>query len=54
MGYVICGPVGTGKSFLAIASPASRIPAVSLKNFRSMWQGVTRGIWSGSCSSSLR
>jgi AAA+ superfamily predicted ATPase len=42
MGYVICGPVGTGKSFLATCFAGEvGIPAVTLKNFRSMWQGVT-------------
>jgi AAA+ superfamily predicted ATPase len=44
MGYVICGPVGTGKTFLTTCfSGEVGIPAVSLKNFRSMWQGVTEG-----------
>lgn len=44
MGYVICGPVGTGKSFLATCFAGEvGIPAVILKNFRSMWQGVTEG-----------
>jgi AAA+ superfamily predicted ATPase len=44
MGYVICGPVGTGKSFLTNCFAGEvGIPAVTLKNFRSMWQGVTEG-----------
>jgi AAA+ superfamily predicted ATPase len=44
MGYVICGPVGTGKTFLTTCFAGEvGIPAVSLKNFRSMWQGVTEG-----------
>jgi AAA+ superfamily predicted ATPase len=44
MGYVICGPVGTGKSFLTTCFAGEvGIPAVTLKNFRSMWQGVTEG-----------
>ena len=44
MGYVICGPVGTGKTFLTTCfSGEIGIPAVTLKNFRSMWQGVTEG-----------
>jgi SpoVK/Ycf46/Vps4 family AAA+-type ATPase len=44
MGYVLCGPVGTGKSFLATCFAGEiGIPAVSLKNFRSMWQGQTEG-----------
>jgi AAA+ superfamily predicted ATPase len=42
MGYVICGPVGTGKTFLTTCFAGEvGIPAVMLKNFRSMWQGVT-------------
>jgi AAA+ superfamily predicted ATPase len=42
MGYLICGPVGTGKSFLVrcFASEIG-IPVVELQNFRSMWQGQT-------------
>ena len=42
MGYVICGPVGTGKTFLTTCFAGEvGIPCVMLKNFRSMWQGVT-------------
>jgi AAA+ superfamily predicted ATPase len=42
MGYVICGPVGTGKTFLTTCFAGEvGIPAVVLKNFRSMWQGET-------------
>src|SRR6201987_2339784 len=44
MGYVICGPVGTGKTFITSCFAGEvGIPAVTLKNFRSMWQGVTEG-----------
>ena len=44
MGYVICGPVGTGKTFLTTCFAGEiGIPVVTLKNFRSMWQGVTEG-----------
>jgi AAA+ superfamily predicted ATPase len=44
MGYVICGPVGTGKTFLTTCFAGEMgIPAVTLKNFRSMWQGQTEG-----------
>jgi len=44
MGYVICGPVGTGKTFFTTCFAGEvGIPAVILKNFRSMWQGVTEG-----------
>src|SRR6056297_4319300 len=44
MGYLVCGPVGTGKTFL-VTSFAGEIgvPMVKLKNFRSQWQGVTEG-----------
>ena len=42
MGYVISGPVGTGKTFLTTCFAGEvGIPAVMLKNFRSMWQGST-------------
>ncbi|MCS7085148.1 MAG: AAA family ATPase, partial [Bacteroidia bacterium] len=42
MGYLINGPVGTGKTFLVACFAAEiGIPMVSLKNFRSQWQGVT-------------
>ncbi len=42
MGYLVNGPVGTGKTFL-ISCFASDIgvPMVQLKNFRSQWQGAT-------------
>jgi hypothetical protein len=44
MGYVICGPVGTGKTFLTTCfAGETGVPAVTLKNFRSMRQGVTEG-----------
>jgi SpoVK/Ycf46/Vps4 family AAA+-type ATPase len=44
MGYVICGPVGTGETFLTTCFAGEiGIPAVTLKNFRSMWQGQTEG-----------
>ena len=44
MGYMICGPVGTGKTFMTTCFAGEvGIPAVSLKNFRSMWQGETEG-----------
>jgi AAA+ superfamily predicted ATPase len=42
MGYLICGPVGTGKSFLVQCFAAEiGIPVVQVRNFRSMWQGQT-------------
>lgn len=44
MGYLLCGPVGTGKSFLAqCASGSIGIPSVKLKNFRSKYVGETEG-----------
>ncbi len=42
MGYLISGPVGTGKSFMITAFAGEiGIPIVKFKNFRSKWQGVT-------------
>ena len=44
MGYLICGPVGTGKSFIAECYAGSvGIPCVVLKNFRSKYVGETEG-----------
>ena len=44
MGYLVCGPVGTGKTFLVTCFATEvGIPMVKLKNFRSQWQGVTEG-----------
>ena len=44
MGYLICGPVGTGKSFLAECYAGSiGIPCVMLRNFRSKYVGETEG-----------
>src|SRR5207244_4982267 len=44
MGYVICGPVRTGKTFITTCFAGEvGIPAVTLKNFRSMGQRVTEG-----------
>jgi SpoVK/Ycf46/Vps4 family AAA+-type ATPase len=44
MGYLICGPVGTGKTFLAhCAAGEIGIPSVVLKNFRSKYVGETEG-----------
>ncbi len=42
MGYLLCGPVGTGKTYLAecIAGEAG-VPVVKLKNFRDKWVGST-------------
>ena len=42
MGYLLCGPVGTGKTFTVecIAGEAG-VPVVKLKNFRDKWVGST-------------
>jgi len=42
MGYLIAGPVGTGKSYMVGAFAGEiGIPIVKFRNFRSKWQGVT-------------
>jgi AAA+ superfamily predicted ATPase len=42
MGYLIAGPVGTGKSFMVSAFAGEiGIPMVKFRNFRDKWQGVT-------------
>jgi SpoVK/Ycf46/Vps4 family AAA+-type ATPase len=44
MGYLVSGPVGTGKTFtITCFAGEIGIPMVKLKNFRSQWQGVTEG-----------
>lgn len=44
MGYLVSGPVGTGKTFLITCFAHDiGIPMVKLKNFRSQWQGQTEG-----------
>jgi SpoVK/Ycf46/Vps4 family AAA+-type ATPase len=44
MGYLLCGPVGTGKTFLAQCATGSMgVPCVVLKNFRSKYVGETEG-----------
>ena len=44
MGYLMCGPVGTGKTFLAECYAGSvGIPCVTLRNFRSKYVGETEG-----------
>lgn len=44
MGYLICGPVGTGKTYTVecLAGEAG-VPVVKLKNFRDKWVGSTEG-----------
>jgi SpoVK/Ycf46/Vps4 family AAA+-type ATPase len=42
MGYLLAGPVGTGKTFLVSCFAGEiGIPVVKFLNFRSQWQGVT-------------
>jgi SpoVK/Ycf46/Vps4 family AAA+-type ATPase len=42
MGYLLCGPVGTGKTYLVecLAGEAD-VPVVKFKNFRDKWVGST-------------
>lgn len=42
MGYLICGPVGTGKTYMVecLAGEAG-VPVIKLKNFRDKWVGST-------------
>ncbi|MGY8654314.1 MAG: ATP-binding protein [Verrucomicrobiia bacterium] len=44
MGYLICGPVGTGKTYMVecLAGDAG-VPVVKIKNFRDKWIGSTEG-----------
>lgn len=42
MGYLFCGPIGTGKTYLAECLAGSAgVPVVVLKNFRDRWVGST-------------
>ncbi len=42
MGYLVAGPVGTGKTYLVSCFAGEiGIPVVKFLNFRSQWQGVT-------------
>src|SRR5437773_4175573 len=44
MGFLIAGPIGAGKTFLATCFAGEiGIPCVKFLNFRSQWQGVTEG-----------
>lgn len=44
MGYLMCGPVGTGKSFMAECFAGSvGIPCLTMRNFRSKYVGETEG-----------
>ena len=44
MGYLLCGPVGTGKTFMVrcLAGQAG-VPVVKIKNFRDKWVGSSEG-----------
>lgn len=44
MGYLFCGPVGTGKTYLVecLAGEAG-VPVLKLKNFRDRWVGSSEG-----------
>jgi hypothetical protein len=44
MGYLLCGPVGTGKTYLVecLAGEAG-VPVVKLRNFRDRWVGSSEG-----------
>ncbi|HKE93744.1 MAG TPA: ATP-binding protein [Povalibacter sp.] len=44
MGYLLCGPVGTGKTFLVecLAGEVG-VPVVKLRNFREKWVGSSEG-----------
>jgi hypothetical protein len=44
MGYLLCGPIGTGKTFLVecLAGEAG-VPVLKLKNFRDKWVGSSEG-----------
>jgi len=44
MGYLLCGPVGTGKTyFVECLAGEAGVPVVKLKNFRDRWVGSTEG-----------
>jgi AAA+ superfamily predicted ATPase len=44
MGYLFCGPVGTGKTYsVECLAGEAGVPVVKLKNFRDRWIGSTEG-----------
>lgn len=44
MGYLLCGPVGTGKTYLVnCLAGEARLPVVRIRNFRDRWIGSTEG-----------
>lgn len=43
-GYLLCGPVGTGKTYLVeCLAGEAHVPVVKLKNFRDKWVGSSEG-----------
>ena len=43
-GYLLCGPVGTGKTFMVeCLAGEAHVPVVKLKNFRDKWVGSSEG-----------
>ena len=44
MGYLLCGPVGTGKTYsVECLAGEAGVPVVKIKNFRDRWVGSTEG-----------
>jgi hypothetical protein len=44
MGYIFCGPVGTGKTYLVeCLAGEAQVPVIKLKNFRDRWVGSSEG-----------
>jgi len=44
MGYLVCGPVGVGKTFLMMCfAGEAGVPVLKLRNFRDMWIGSSEG-----------
>ncbi|MEJ0038230.1 MAG: ATP-binding protein [Gammaproteobacteria bacterium] len=44
MGYLLCGPIGTGKTFLVeCLAGEAHVPVVKLNNFREKWVGSSEG-----------
>lgn len=44
MGYLFCGPVGTGKTYMVeCLAGEAQLPVVKIRNFRDKWVGSTEG-----------